>query len=70
MTDRVDATFLELVFRKIFKQVKEAHPKFGVGKSLQAIIMDWSDAERKAISGAVGESIAEKCAKDARCVRV
>lgn len=63
LTDRLDAASLELIFTKMFRTVKKAHPNFEVGKTLQGIIMDWSDAERKAVSGAVGEAVAERVCK-------
>ena len=63
LTDKLDGNTLGMISKKMFQTVKDSHLEFKVGETLQGIIMDWSDAERKAMADAVGERTAEKVCK-------
>ena len=47
-----------LAFKKMFDHCKEKYPAFGLGKSLSAVIVDWSDAEINGLKTAIGDKLA------------
>lgn len=53
----------EQVFKSIFDTVHCDHPSFVVGKSLQGIITDWSDTQRRAIEQATSPETASRVLK-------
>ena len=53
----------KLAFQKIFENCKMRHSKFQVGESLQAVIMDWSDAQINGLKAAIGDSQATSLMK-------
>ncbi len=53
-------------FQAIFDSVKQDHPGFRVGGSLQGIVLDWSDQQMKGLVEAVGMETAAKVAKGCR----
>lgn len=64
--NRLTADAYAQCFRSVFETVKKDHPHFAVGKSLQGIILDWSDHQTKGLEAAVGEEVASKVAKGCR----
>ena len=57
------AVAYEQVFKSIFDTVHCDHPSFVVGKSLQGIITDWSDTQRRAIEQATSPETASRVLK-------
>ena len=47
-----------LAYKKMFDHCKDHHSHFDVGESLQAIIIDWSDAEINGLKAAIGSKLA------------
>ena len=64
--NRLTANAYAQCFRSVFETVKKDHPHFAVGKSLQGIVLDWSDHQMKGLEAAVGEEVASKVAKGCR----
>lgn len=50
-------------FEAVFSKVKIDYPKFGVGKTLNGIIADWSDTQLQGLQAAIGEETANKVMK-------
>ena len=50
-------------FTAIFRSVKSLYPKFDIGKTLKAIISDWSDTQLRRLQMAVGEETASMLVK-------
>jgi len=50
-------------FRALFEQVAEDHPTFKVGKSLSAVIADWSDQQASGLEKGVGKLVANQMLK-------
>lgn len=44
-----------LAYKKMFDHCKDQYSNFDLGKSLQAIVIDWSDAEVNGLKAAIGE---------------
>ena len=61
--DRITAEAYQHCFTAIFDTTKRDHPSFEVGKSLQGLVVDWSDQQMKRLEGAVGADVASKVAK-------
>ena len=61
--NKLDASAYRHAFEAIFNQVKKNHPEFGVGKTLNGIIADWSDTQLQGLRAAVGEEEANKVVK-------
>lgn len=64
--NQVTAAAYQHCFQAIFDTVKNDHPTFGVGKTLQGIVVDWSDQQMAGLEGAVGVERAAKVAKGCR----
>ena len=58
--NKLDATAYSTCFSALCGKVKELHPEFGVGKTLQSILADWSDTQLKGLEGAIGEENVNK----------
>ena len=56
--DKQDGNAYALAFSKTFKKCKADHPDFEPGKTLKGVVVDWSDAEIKGLSQAVGQDMA------------
>ena len=64
--NQVAAAAYRYCFQSIFDTVKSDYPSVCVGKSLQGIIVDWSDQQMAGLEGAVGVEKATKVAKGCR----
>ena len=62
-TNKLDSPAYKDAFQAIFSKVKEYHPDFEVGKTLNGIICDWSDTQLKGIEQAVGLEVANRVVK-------
>ena len=47
-----------LAHKKMFDHCKDQYADFDVGKSFQAIVIDWSDAEINDLKAAIGDKLA------------
>ena len=56
--DRQGQVAHKLAFQKTFDKCKQDHPHFEPGKTLQGIVVDWSDAEIQGLGAAVGPETA------------
>lgn len=61
--NKLDAAAYTCAFKAIFECAKKSCPNFGVGKSLNGVIADWSDAQLQGLQGAIGEDLANKMMK-------
>lgn len=61
--NKLDATANSTCFSALFRKVKELHPEFVVGKTLQGILADWSDTQLKGLDDAIGEETVKKVMK-------
>ena len=61
--NKLDASAYRHAFEAIFNQVKKNHPEFGVCKTLEGIIADWSDTQLQGLQAAIGEERANKVVK-------
>lgn len=61
--NQLDAMAYKAAFEAIFTCVKERHPSFSVGRTLKAIIADWSDTQLCGLKLAVGDETANKVVK-------
>ena len=61
--NKLDNLAYNQAFGAIFSKVKRDYPKFGVGKTLNGIIADWSDTQLQGLQGAIGEETANKVMK-------
>ena len=56
--NKLDAMAYSSAFQAIFDSVKTSCPHFGIGKTLEGIITDWSDAQLHGLQAALGEELA------------
>ena len=53
----------KLAFKKMFTHCKDNFPDFVLGKSLVAVILDWSDAQINGLKAAIGDQLADSLLK-------
>lgn len=58
--NKQDSSAYGLAFSKLFSKCKCDHAEFEVGKTLQGVVIDWSEAEMKGLGIAVGSELAKK----------
>lgn len=63
LADRITQKAYEMIFARMFEEVKKRHPTFQVGVSLQGIVADWSDTQRSALGTVLGEEVATAVCK-------
>lgn len=61
--NKVHAVAYKKAFSAIFSQVQSDHPIFSVGKTLNGIVLDWSDTQLKGLEMAIGKEVANKTIK-------
>lgn len=64
--DRLTTEAYSYCFKSIFETASREFPKFTVGKSLQGIVVDWSDQQMKGLEAVVGAETASQVAKGCR----
>lgn len=62
-TTKLDSSAYKDMFQALFSKVKEYHPKFEVGKTLNGIICDWSDTQLRGLEEAVGVNVSKQVVK-------
>ena len=61
--NRISTEAYQQAFQAVFSTVRDDKPSFKVGKTLIAIVLDWSDQQLKGLEAVIGEETTAKVVK-------